>query len=122
MKLIICGGRDFTDQAFINEVLNLVHEKKGIELIIQGGARGADRLGKEWAVANNVRNVEVPADWDRHGKSAGYKRNAEMLAMLLHLKKKGDKVAVVAFPGGVGTNNMMVLAEKAGVDVFNIEK
>lgn len=49
-----------------------------ITTVISGGARGADRLGETWAKANGVLLKVYPADWDTHGKSAGYLRNALM--------------------------------------------
>lgn len=43
-------------------------------------ARGADRLGYEWATSRNVPCIERPAQWDTLGKQAGFIRNAQMEA------------------------------------------
>jgi hypothetical protein len=40
-------------------------------------ARGADALGYQFAKTNNIMVYEFPADWSQ-GKSAGFKRNAQM--------------------------------------------
>ena len=80
-KLIIAGGRDFTDALRLEEELlylaNGELEHYAVS-IITGMARGADKLAYEFAVRNNVVYYPFPADWDRYGKSAGYRRNEEM--------------------------------------------
>ena len=49
-----------------------------ISEVVCGLARGADTLGKEWAVRHNVQVKDFPADWNKHGKAAGPIRNAQM--------------------------------------------
>jgi hypothetical protein len=46
--------------------------------IISGTARGVDQLGEEWAAEHDIPVERFPADWNQHGKSAGYIRNEEM--------------------------------------------
>jgi len=84
-NIIIAGSRDFSDYATLEKRvkefiahLALRHAGKQI-VIISGAARGADRLGERFALNNDCRLVKMPADWDRYGKSAGYRRNEEMV-------------------------------------------
>lgn len=81
MKIIIAGSRDVTDYSIIREaVIESGYWKqygKSIEVIC-GMARGVDLLGKEFAKRNGLICHEFPADWNKHGKAAGYIRNAEM--------------------------------------------
>ena len=112
MRVIVCGGRDYFDQRTVNKALDLLHERKGVELVIQGGAKGADHCAWVWAVSREVPTVQVNADWDKHGKRAGYIRNQVML-------DGGKPDGVVAFPGGAGTNMMSEIATKAGVKVWH---
>ena len=49
-----------------------------ITSVISGGARGADRLGEQWARSHGIPFQVFPADWDKWGKSAGYVRNKQM--------------------------------------------
>lgn len=84
--------------------------------LIHGGARGADTIaGDEWRalVGDRPSIVVYLADWERYGKSAGYRRNAEMV-------KAGADVCL-AFPLGEsrGTRMCMRLAEEAGIPVIN---
>lgn len=113
MKVIICGGRDYTDRTTGFAALDEFHAVVNITHVIQGGARGADTIGKLWAIANDIPFTEVPADWERWGKSAGYRRNVEMADM------KPDMV--LAFPGGIGTQHMVNIAMLNGIAVFEYD-
>ena len=50
------------DHATLFEELDFAHHQVGIELIIQGGALGADALAKRWALERNVPMKEYKAD------------------------------------------------------------
>lgn len=77
MKIIIAGSRDFFDPELIDEVYNSLEDVKITE-VVSGGARGADKAGEEWAYRCGIPIKRFPAQWDKYGKSAGYRRNAEM--------------------------------------------
>lgn len=111
MKVLICGGRDFTDNAHLREVMNDLHEHTPIITVISGCARGADTLGAMWAKIHHIPVERYPANWNLHGKAAGMMRNQTMLTV-------GKPELVVAFPGGKGTANMINIARKAGVTVY----
>lgn len=108
-RVLVCGGRDFTDRVKVFRTLDALCPQP--TLIIHGAARGADRLASQWAASRGVAQLSMPADWDRYGRSAGYRRNAEMLSI-------GQPHLVVAFPGGPGTRMMSDIARKAGVEVI----
>jgi hypothetical protein len=109
MKVLVCGGRSYKNPERINEVLR----EYEIDLLIEGGADGADFSAGEYADRNNIAHLTVWADWDKYGKKAGYMRNAKMLTFGPDL--------VIAFPGGRGTANMIKLAKEVGVEVIEIE-
>jgi hypothetical protein len=113
MKIIVCGGRDYSDADRVDNILDKVHAKHTITLLIDGQARGADSLGHGWARSRGIPTKRFPADWDKHGKSAGYRRNEEMAAF--------GADAVVAFPGGRGTAHMLETAKRRGITVWEIE-
>lgn len=114
MKVIVCGGRTFSDRAWLFDALDKIHAKKAITLLINGGANGADSLAAEWAASRGVPSHTEYAKWRLYGKSAGARRNRCMLVY--------GPVLVIAFPGGPGTANMCELAEKAGVRVLKVKK
>lgn len=108
MKLLVCGGRTYSDKARLNDELDAylgdVHE------ICHGAAAGADSLAGAWALSRGIPCRTYPADWQRYGKRAGPLRNADMLARF-----QPDRV--VAFTGGAGTAHMVRIAEEANVRV-----
>lgn len=80
-KLIVAGGRDFTDvDRIVQEVYGLmVNELKDFEIVVvQGGARGADTSAELAAKRLGLKWMCFPADWDKHGKAAGPIRNRQM--------------------------------------------
>lgn len=112
-RLLLCGGRDFTDFAFLEHHMGLVRPWcVARPLVIQGGARGADALAKRYAAAMGLPCAEVVALWSNYGNRAGSLRNEWMLELLM-------PDLVIAMPGGVGTAHMVRIAAKAGIDVYD---
>lgn len=110
-RILVCGGRDFDNYPLASCALNLLRTKHPIAVIIHGAARGADTLAARWAMQHGIKAEPYPADWDTHGKGAGHIRNAIMLA-------QGKPHAVVAFPGGTGTKDMLIRALAAGLPIW----
>lgn len=108
MRVIICGGRDFNEAEVAWRGLDFLDRDMKILTVIEGGARGADRIGREWAVARNKNVITVCADWKTHGVAAGPLRNQRML-------DEHEPDAVLFFPGGDGTRDMIRRAQDAGV-------
>ena len=76
--LLIAGSREFKNlDMVLSEFLKHHKERKIIE-IVSGLANGPDKLGIEVAKELHLPWAEFPADWDKHGKSAGMIRNSEM--------------------------------------------
>lgn len=77
MKTIIAGSRNITDV----EVVTRAIERSGIKisLVLSGKAKGVDILGELWARENNISVEGFLPDWKRFGRSAGLKRNIEMI-------------------------------------------
>lgn len=113
MRVLVCGGRDFTDAARVFSVLDYYHGQRPFSVVVHGAARGADNLAGEWAISRDVPVLAFPADWDRHGSAAGHLRNAQMIG-------EGKPEMVIAFPGGRGTGNMMRQARENWIPVLEI--
>jgi hypothetical protein len=78
-KLIVAGGRDFNNYELLAEKLNeFANNHPDNVSIVSGAARGADAFGAYFAKKNNVKLHEFPADWELHGKAAGFIRNKKM--------------------------------------------
>ena len=103
MKVLVCGGRNYSDFSFMENILNQI----SITSIVNGGASGADSLSTLWAKKNNIPFYEIKANWEFYGKKAGPIRNKLML------DTHPDIELIVVFSGGKGTQNMVIQAQKA---------
>lgn len=112
-RVLVCGGRDYSDVATLNRALSEEHAKDPFDVLIHGGAAGADRLAGIWAKAMKVHCCVYVADWRNHGPSAGPRRNARMLV-------EGQPDVVIAFPGGRGTDDMVGRARVLGVPIISV--
>ena len=118
MKVLVCGGRSYNNKDRVNFILDTFKALyPGNLQIIQGGAKGADKLAFFWARENNIPTITFRADWKTYGKSAGFIRNREMLDYLKNYKD----TMVVVFPGGNGTAHMKEISEKAGIKVLEVD-
>lgn len=113
-KVLVCGGRGYINKARLEEVLN---SRSDIGCIVQGGATGADRLAKLWAISKGIPEFECKANWTKFQKAAGSIRNNWMLQWF-----KPDLVIAFPAPESRGTWHMIKLArETPGVEVLVIE-
>jgi len=111
MRVIVTGGRYFTDEALLFEFLDVVKQKFNLTEICHGAASGADTLAGKWAELRGVSVKQFPALWEKYGRSAGPRRNLQMLQEF-----KPD--LLVAFPGGKGTRDMIEKARNAKIQIL----
>lgn len=111
MKVLVTGGREYQNRPFVFQILDKIHARRPITLLIEGGADGADRFAKDWAKSRGVEPRSCEANWERYGNHAGRVRNCQMLR-----EEKPD--LVVAFRGNKGTRHMCAIAREAGKRVF----
>jgi len=81
MKVIIAGSRSITDiEEVASAIYSMLIEKRllSIDEVVSGGAKGVDELGERWAADTGLDCKVFPANWDKHGRSAGILRNIEM--------------------------------------------
>ncbi len=96
-KLAVVGSREWKNREMIEDLLNEV--KNDIEIIISGGARGADTFAVDWAKKNGVPFEEKKANWrpdgpeGRFDKGAGFKRNIEIVKACDRLLCFWDKIS-----------------------------
>lgn len=103
MIVLVTGGRDFQGSV---DALSLFR----IDILIHGGAKGADLAADTWARMRGIHRAQVDALWGIYGQSAGYRRNSAMLLLKPEL--------CVAFPGGKGTAMMVKLCRDNGITVW----
>lgn len=114
MRVLVTGGREFSDAKVIHDLLSMVHKETPLTTLIHGNAKGVDRICGEWAEDNGIEVISCPANWKRHGRAAGMIRNQQML-------KDHTPDLLVAFPGGPGTANMIERARLAGIQIRYLE-
>lgn len=118
-RFAVTGGRDFEDESM---TLAALCRLPAWSVLINGGARGADRLAAatwrrlmhSWHPSVGLADHYVqtyPADWREHGRSAGAIRNQRMLDTGLDM--------LLAFPGGRGTAHMVDICGRAGVPIVD---
>ena len=108
MRVLVCGSRNWNKPVTI--ATRIIKLPKGT-IVIEGGARGVDTIAEFWAKELGYKVEVYPAKWEKYGKSAGFKRNIEMLETGIDL--------VIAFWDGKskGTRHTIREAEKRGIPV-----
>lgn len=121
MRILVCGGRDYADRGALFEALDRLHAERPITIVVHGACvdgenklRGADGLAEQWAISREVSYFGVPAKWKQEGRSAGPKRNAEML-------NRTQPKVIVAASGGRGTADMVSRAKAARIEVIEVK-
>mgnify|MGYP001144912671 FL=1 len=112
MKIIIAGGRNFTDYKKLCEVCDhILQDQTNVEIVSGAYYKGADKLGEQYTAEKGFRLTKFPADWKRFGRAAGPKRNEQMA-------NYAD--ALIAFWDGKskGTKHMINLARSRNLNVF----
>lgn len=114
-RLLVTGDRNWTESLYLFDVLsNLRNDNPSapVELVIEGGARGADQFAGIWAILGDVPLIVCPADWDRYHKAAGPIRNKLMLDL-------GKPNLVIGFHSNIqqskGTAHMLHISKLRGI-------
>ena len=111
MRVLVCGGRNYFNRRYLYVTLDGLETKPTV--IIHGDYSGADDFAKQWAKLRGVTEAPFPPDWKKHGRAAGPIRNQQMI-------DEGAPDLVVAFPGQVGTADMVRRAHSAGIKVLDL--
>jgi YspA, cpYpsA-related SLOG family len=114
--VIVTGGRDYGKRLRVYEALDGIKP----DLVIEGGATGADQLARDWADERGVHRATVPALWKKFDRAAGPMRNGVMVEILKALSGSGRECVVCAFPGGRGTASCVSIATDAGLYVKEV--
>lgn len=117
MKLAISGWRGmhnsgehlWTFQQAMEDLI--VQHNKIPEVIITGGAKGADYLGEQWAKKHKIPLVVLKPEYDKHGPRAPLVRNVEIVSSCTHL---------LAFPHKEGSGTQHAIREAIKRDKITI--
>lgn len=119
VRILVTGSRDWTDRPRLVFGLGMAIGHTGgagllSDVTIVSGAcpSGADAAAEQYATAYGYKVERHPADWGRYGKSAGFRRNAEMV-------KLGANLCVAFIRNrSRGASHCATLAEKAGIETW----
>lgn len=109
MKVLICGSRGINDGAVVAQAV--AQSEMAPTHIVSGGARGVDTLARLYAQSNGIEFTEYVADWNKHGKRAGFLRNVTMVDVV-------DAVIAVWDGASRGTKHSIDYATSQGKQVF----
>jgi hypothetical protein len=116
LRVLVCGSRHWTLRKVMRR--ELLELKDRIELVIEGGATGADTMGREEAWKLGLPVFTMSANWVFQGRSAGPIRNRWML-------KYGQPDLVLAFHLNIddskGTKDMIKAAKRSNIKVKLVE-
>jgi hypothetical protein len=115
MKTIIAGSRSILDYCTVKRAI--ISSGYQISEVVCGMAKGVDTLGLRYANEHNIPVKEFPAEWDKYGRSAGFRRNVQMaeyaealLAICDHTNYNANIVS--------GTQHMINIATNKGLVVY----
>ena len=117
MRLLVCGDRNWTDKELVKKILAQV----SFDVLIEGEARGTDRISREVVKEGQLSCSVLPfhADWDTYHKAAGPIRNRQMI-------KEGKPDLILAFHNHIeeskGTADMLCIAEDKDIPYCLIEE
>lgn len=98
MKYAIIGSRSFNNYDELDNILISNFRKLNVfdhvdTIVISGGAKGTDTLAEQFADHYGFKKEIYPADWDQHGRSAGYIRNKLIIEAADEVIAFWDKVS-----------------------------
>jgi len=115
MRVIICGGREFSDEKRLSESLDALHGVGPITVLIHGNVTGAGIIAERWARRNGINVVRYPPNWEAFGRRAEGIRNSFMLS-----DSRPD--CLVLFAGGDNTRDLHTRAQAAGIPIVRCDE
>lgn len=109
MIVAVTGGRNYRFGIEDFDFLDGLSRQIKIDKILSGAGSGADCGCEQWAHYHNIPVQRFFPEWDIHGKGAGPIRNSEM-------SRLAD--VLIAFPGGMGTADMVRKCESLGLKIY----
>jgi hypothetical protein len=119
MNVVVTGSRDFKDSALVFKTMDLFYHC--IQNLFVGDAKGVDYFCYTWAVQRSVNYQMFTADWTMNGRAAGPMRNKDMLTSANKKTPENYPLILLAFPGGIGTENCVKQAKAMDIQVLRVQ-
>jgi hypothetical protein len=114
-KVAIVGSRDFTDYAILKQFILDHIDVNEIDMIVSGGAKGADSLAEVFADEFQKKKAIFKPDWTRYGKVAGFLRNTDII------DSSDICFAFLSHPNSNGTLDSISKAKERKIPLFVYE-
>ena len=114
MRLAIVGSREFGDYDLLCAEVAKIQQTQKIDLVVSGGAQGADTLAKKFAARNRIPLMEFLPDYARYGRGAPLQRNSLIV-------KNADWVLAFVTATSKGTWDTIRKAERAKKKVIIVK-
>ena len=112
-RLLVTGSRTWTDRKVIHQTLRDWWDSTGRDpqaVLVSGACpKGADRIAEEIWEKNGLTVERHPAEWDQHGKRAGFVRNKAMV------DSRPDHLVAFIMDDSKGASHTVRLAAEAGI-------
>jgi len=113
IRLLVCGSRDWKNKNIIAAYIEQISKRDtGVKCVIEGGASGADIIGRVVAQELKIPVITFLANWQKYDKKAGMLRNQQMI-------DEGKPDFVLAFHNNIdaskGTKDMIQRAKKNNI-------
>lgn len=115
IRILMTGSRTWLNRAWIAAELDYIVAEAGVtdpaDVTLVSGAcpRGADHMAEEHAAARGWKIERHPANWNQHGRAAGFIRNQAMVDL------GADVCVVFVRDGSRGATHTGRAAERAGI-------
>lgn len=119
--VLIAGSRSIAQKyySFIESVidddlkrLNITPERYQIIIVSGGASSGPDQVAEMYAIKHQYQKIIMYAQWDKYGKSAGFRRNEEMHILLSDKPYKVVLCFKDRYSTGKGTTHSIDLGRK----------
>lgn len=79
IRVAIVGSREYPDLELVRQFVRKLAAKYPRATVVSGGAQGVDQAAEAQAGRLGLKTLIFPADWDRYGRSAGFRRNTTIV-------------------------------------------
>ena len=109
MRILVTGSRDWASIEFVCLAIAAVLPEGPVTIVHGACPSGADLYADQFAKSIGLDVEPHPAEWDKYGKSAGFRRNQEMVDL------GADICLAFIRDGSKGATHTANAAEKAGI-------
>lgn len=116
MRLAIIGSRDYPSKARVEIYIRYIARYDSTIKIVSGAGRGVDTWAIQEAKIQKLDYLEFPANWTKYGKSAGFKRNVDIITNC------DCVLAFIRDDGTTGTCHSLTIALQQNKSAFTIDE